>query len=44
MPGGNSSTSAHDARTCMGWATLAVIAIFEFMGVYIIRKIVAIDV
>ncbi|MCW8177500.1 type II secretion system F family protein [Verminephrobacter aporrectodeae] len=31
-------------HTRMGWATLAVIAVFEFMGVYIIRKIVAIDV
>jgi tight adherence protein B len=27
-----------------GWATLAVIAAFEFMGVYVIRKIIAIDV
>jgi tight adherence protein B len=27
-----------------GWATLAVIAFLEFMGVYVIRKIIAIDV
>ncbi|MFC5475462.1 type II secretion system F family protein [Paraherbaspirillum soli] len=27
-----------------GWATLAVIAFFEFMGVFVIRKIIAIDV
>jgi tight adherence protein B len=31
-------------HTRVGWATLAVIAFFEVMGVYIIRKIVAIDV
>lgn len=28
----------------MGWATLVVIAFFEFMGIYVIRKIIAIDV
>lgn len=28
----------------IGWGTLAVIAFFEFMGVYVIRKIIAIDV
>lgn len=28
----------------VGWATLVVIAFLEFMGVYVIRKIVAIDV
>ena len=27
-----------------GWATLFVIAFFEFMGIYVIRKIIAIDV
>ncbi|SDX79852.1 tight adherence protein B [Collimonas sp. OK242] len=27
-----------------GWATLGVIAFFEFMGVFVIRKIIAIDV
>jgi tight adherence protein B len=31
-------------NTRMGWATLAVIAFFEFMGIYVIRKIIAIDV
>lgn len=31
-------------HTRMGWATLAVIAFFEFMGIYVIRKIIAIDV
>lgn len=31
-------------HTRLGWATLAVIALLEFMGVYVIRKIVAIDV
>jgi len=31
-------------HTRMGWATLTVIAIFEFMGIYVIRKIIAIDV
>ena len=31
-------------NTRMGWATLTVIAFFEFMGIYVIRKIVAIDV
>jgi tight adherence protein B len=31
-------------HTRMGWATLAIIGFFEFMGVYIIRKIIAIDV
>jgi tight adherence protein B len=31
-------------HTRVGWATLAVIAIFECMGVYVIRKIIAIDV
>jgi tight adherence protein B len=30
--------------TRMGWATLVGIAFFEFMGVYVIRKIIAIDV
>lgn len=28
----------------MGWATLVVLGFFEFMGVYVIRKIIAIDV
>jgi len=27
-----------------GWATIAVITFFEFMGIYVIRKIIAIDV
>jgi tight adherence protein B len=31
-------------HTRVGWITLAVLAIFEFMGVYVIRKIIAIDV
>lgn len=31
-------------NTPLGWATLTVIAFFEFMGVYVIRKIIAIDV
>lgn len=31
-------------HTRIGWATLAVIAGFEVMGIYLIRKIVAIDV
>lgn len=31
-------------HTRIGWATLAAIAFLEFMGVYVIRKIVAIDV
>ncbi|ABM56039.1 type II secretion system F family protein [Verminephrobacter eiseniae] len=31
-------------HTRVGWATLAVIALFEFLGVYVIRKIIAIDV
>ena len=31
-------------HTQMGWAVLAIIAFLEFMGVYLIRKIVAIDV
>jgi tight adherence protein B len=31
-------------NTRMGWATLTVIAFFEFMGIYVIRKIIAIDV
>ena len=35
---------SHLWHTRMGWATLAVIAFLEFMGVYVIRKIVAIDV
>lgn len=35
---------SHLWNTRMGWATLAVIAFFEFMGVYVIRKIIAIDV
>lgn len=34
----------HLWHTRMGWATLTVIAFLEFMGVYVIRKIVAIDV
>ncbi|HEY0062185.1 MAG TPA: type II secretion system F family protein [Telluria sp.] len=28
----------------VGWATLAVLAVFEFMGVYVIRRIIDIDV
>ena len=28
----------------IGWATLVVLALLEFMGLYVIRKIVAIDV
>jgi len=28
----------------VGWGVLAVIACFEAMGIYVIRKIVAIDV
>ena len=35
---------SHLWHTRVGWATLAVIAFLEIMGVYIIRKIVAIDV
>lgn len=31
-------------HTRTGWATLFVIAFFEFMGIYVIRKIIAIDV
>ncbi len=31
-------------NTRIGWATLTVIAFFELMGVYVIRKIIAIDV
>jgi tight adherence protein B len=31
-------------HTPIGWATLCAIAFFEFMGVYVIRKIIAIDV
>jgi len=31
-------------QTRMGWATLMVIGFFEFMGIYVIRKIIAIDV
>ncbi len=31
-------------HTRVGWATLAVVAFLEFMGVYVIRRIVAIDV
>lgn len=31
-------------HTRVGWATLVVIAFFEFMGIYVIRKIVSIDV
>jgi len=31
-------------HTRVGWATLAVLAILEFLGVHVIRKIVAIDV
>lgn len=35
---------SHLWHTRVGWATLAVIAFLEFMGVYVIRRIVAIDV
>ncbi|RZI43930.1 pilus assembly protein [Herbaspirillum sp. HC18] len=35
---------SHLWHTRMGWGTLAVIAFFEVMGVYVIRKIIAIDV
>lgn len=31
-------------HTRLGWGTLVVIAFFEFMGIYVIRKIIAIDV
>ena len=31
-------------HTKLGWATLLVLVILEFMGVYVIRKIIAIDV
>jgi tight adherence protein B len=31
-------------QTRAGWATLAVLAVFEIMGIYVIRKIIAIDV
>jgi tight adherence protein B len=31
-------------HTRTGWGTLAVIALLEFMGIYVIRKIIAIDV
>lgn len=31
-------------HTQMGWATLVVIAFFEIMGIYVIRRIIAIDV
>jgi tight adherence protein B len=31
-------------HTRLGWATLVVIAFFELMGIYVIRKIIAIDV
>lgn len=31
-------------HTRMGWGTLVLIGLFEFMGIYVIRKIVAIDV
>ena len=31
-------------HTRLGWATLAVLAVLEFLGVYVIRKIIAIDV
>jgi tight adherence protein B len=31
-------------HTRIGWGTLAVIAFFEVMGIYVIRKIIAIDV
>lgn len=31
-------------HTKLGWGTLLVLAILEFMGVYVIRKIIAIDV
>ena len=31
-------------HTSMGWGTLAIIAFLEVMGVYVIRKIIAIDV
>lgn len=35
---------AHLWHTQMGWATLVVIAFFEAMGIYVIRRIIAIDV
>lgn len=35
---------SHLWHTRMGWATLAVIVFLEVMGIYVIRKIVAIDV
>jgi tight adherence protein B len=31
-------------HTRIGWGTLAVIAFLEVMGIYVIRKIIAIDV
>ncbi len=31
-------------HTRVGWATLAVLAVLEFLGVYVIRRIIAIDV
>jgi tight adherence protein B len=31
-------------HTRIGWLTLLVIAVFEFLGIYVIRKIVTIDV
>lgn len=35
---------AHLWHTREGWATLVVIAIFEVLGIYVIRRIIAIDV
>jgi tight adherence protein B len=35
---------SHLWHTQMGWATLVVIAFFEVMGIYVIRRIIAIDV
>ncbi len=35
---------SHLWHSRVGWATLAVIGVLEFLGVYVIRKIVAIDV
>jgi tight adherence protein B len=31
-------------NTRIGWATLVVIGFLEIMGIYVIRKIIAIDV
>lgn len=35
---------SHLWHTRLGWATLVAIAFFELMGIYVIRKIIAIDV